>query len=106
MGMQNTADVLVGDQLRQRLLAGMLDLVVALAQLGRHERQAELGIDVFLSFGSHELAALPQAEVVELEAFLSCERTQGFDMVRRPGGVQQRRTIVPGVGEVHSHLAA
>jgi hypothetical protein len=56
MGVQNAADILVANHLRQLALQRPLDLALAFAQLGRNERQPERCIDILLLLRSNEPA--------------------------------------------------
>jgi hypothetical protein len=68
MGVQNAADILVANQLRQLALQRPLDFALAFAQLGRNERQPERRIDILL-LRSNDLVSPPQPLPVEPEAF-------------------------------------
>ena len=57
MGVQNAADILVANQLRQLALQRLLDFALAFAQLGRNERQPERCIDILLLFSSDDLVS-------------------------------------------------
>ena len=85
--MQNAAQILVRNQLRQILLNRESDLVLALAQLGFDEGEAECRVYLFLGSGD-DLAGTMQSRRVQHEAFPRCQRCQLFKMRPRPGRMQ------------------
>ena len=96
---QVAAQVALLDRPGQGPRAGQLDLAVVLPQLGRDPGQAEGGVHLLLRGGGDDPAGgrLGQAVLAERPPSVDGQLAQA-DVVRlRPGEVQRRRPVLPGL---------
>ena len=104
MGMEDAANIVVRNELRNVALLGMGDLVPAFPQFGGHKLQAQRPVDFFLRLGCHKSAAFPEPACIEFEPLLpgiSCQRVQ---MPFGASGAKQRCPVVRCVRHVDLEL--
>ena len=97
VAMKDSAQVLVGDELRQLALQGQLDLAAALTEFRIDEGQTESAIDLGLVAGDQG-AALVQAVGLQPHSFLSGQRLELLNVSGGAGGEKKGGAEVFAIG--------